>query len=138
MPSFPIAVTYADGQTEVLEAGRPAILIAFADTFRKQFPDADGPDMMRELAWLGWKASGVGRSFEEWIETVADLSAQSDEEEAAPEPAQDPSQPATPEQPTEPSPAPETPEPWPEPQAPQEPTEAPQEPRLTLAMHGGG
>src|SRR5215510_9055557 len=94
MPKLKFAVEYDDGREEEVTVGRPADLIAFADTFGKVAPDRDGPHVMKEGAWLVHRALKVDSTFEEWIESVADLRPVTvGPAEAAPDP--------TPEQPEE-------------------------------------
>jgi hypothetical protein len=66
-----IRVVYEDGSEEVIQAGKPAALIAFADEFKKVAPD--GPDVMREACWLAHHASGSELPFAEWLERVAEI-----------------------------------------------------------------
>jgi hypothetical protein len=66
-----IRVVYDDGTEEVIQAGRPAALIAFADEFEKVAPD--GVDVMREAAWLAHRALRTDEPFEAWIDRVAEI-----------------------------------------------------------------
>ena len=102
MPRIQIAVEYRDGRKENVTVGRPADLIAFADTFRKIAPDANGPDLMREAAWLVHRALRVERPFDEWVDELEGLempgvTAPAVEAEAEPEaePEPDPTPPST-------------------------------------------
>jgi hypothetical protein len=79
MPPVNVAVVYDDGHKEVVRAGRPADLIAFADTFDKLGPSE--PYAIRELAWLVHRALKLEQPLAEWVETLEDITA--DETEVA-------------------------------------------------------
>ena len=71
MARIDIAVVYTDGRKEVVNAGRPADLIAFADTFDKTGPSE--PHAIKELAWLAHRALRIEQPLEEWVDTLDEL-----------------------------------------------------------------
>jgi Asp-tRNA(Asn)/Glu-tRNA(Gln) amidotransferase C subunit len=79
MPRIDVALVYTDGRREVVTVGRPADLIAFADTFEKIAPSE--PFAVRELAWLAHHALKVEQPLDEWVETLDDIT--SDTEQVA-------------------------------------------------------
>lgn len=72
MARIEVALVYTDGRKEVVNTGRPADLIAFADTFEKLAPSE--PYAVRELAWLAHRALKVEQPLDEWIDTLDDIS----------------------------------------------------------------
>jgi hypothetical protein len=71
MPRIDIALVYTDGRKEVVTVGRPADLIAFADTFEKVAPSE--PHVIREAAWLAHHALHVDRPLDEWVQELDDI-----------------------------------------------------------------
>lgn len=68
MPRIDFAVVFDNGKIEIVNGGRPAALIAFADKFGH-----DEPRNYAEIAWLAHRASRATAPLEEWQETLADL-----------------------------------------------------------------
>lgn len=68
-----IAVVYSDGRRGVVTVGRPADLIAFAEKFDKIGPD--GPQAVREIAWLAHRALKIELPLEAWLDTLDELTA---------------------------------------------------------------
>lgn len=79
MPRMDVAVATSDGTRLIVNAGRPGDLIAFADKFRKIGPD--GPDTIRELAWLTWHTLGIEQDFLLWMKTLEELTPDPEEVE---------------------------------------------------------
>jgi hypothetical protein len=71
MPRIDIALVYTDGRKEVVTVGRPADLIAFADTFEKVAPSE--PHVIREAAWLAHHALHIEQPLDEWVQTLDDI-----------------------------------------------------------------
>lgn len=76
MPRIEIALVYSDGRKEVVTAGRPVDLIAFADEFGKSAPSE--PHLVREAAWLAHRAKRVEQPLDSWIDELDDISANPD------------------------------------------------------------
>lgn len=70
MPRILAVVEKRDGGLELVNIGRPAALVAFAEKFGKMAPE-DYP----EVAWLAHRALDVDVELEEWLETLEDLDA---------------------------------------------------------------
>jgi hypothetical protein len=70
MPRLDVAVFGRDGSAVLVNANRPAGLIAFSDAHDgKAFPDTP-----REIAWIVHRQLGVDTPFEEWLETLEEIS----------------------------------------------------------------
>lgn len=78
MPRIDVAVTYSDGTVEVVNAGRPAVLVAFGDEHGKAAPETP-----REVAWLVHRALDVKKPLTEWLEELDDLDASDEAVESA-------------------------------------------------------
>lgn len=76
MPRIDVAVRFADGREEVVQVGRPADLIAFADQFGHIAPEP--PYAIRELAWLTHRALRIQEPLEQWVDSLDDISAGDD------------------------------------------------------------
>jgi len=66
-----VAVIHQDGTAEVVNASRPATLVAFSD----EHPDKMMPESIREIAWVVHRALGVEEPLDEWLTTLEDISA---------------------------------------------------------------
>lgn len=66
-----VAVIYSDGTAEVVNASRPATLVAFSD----EHPGKMMPESIREIAWVVHRALGITEEMDEWLLGVEDLSA---------------------------------------------------------------
>lgn len=73
MPRIEVAVTYNDGTREIVNAGKPAVLVAFGDEHGHP-----GPESPREIAWLVHRALGVEEPLNEWLDTLDDLDGSED------------------------------------------------------------
>lgn len=72
MPRLDVAVIHRDGSAEIVNAGRPATLVAFSDEHDgKMFPETP-----REIAWIVHRALGIDGDLDSWLETLEDISAQ--------------------------------------------------------------
>lgn len=70
MPRIIVAVTDRDGEPQLVNIGRPAALVAFADKYGKNVPEA-----YPEVAWLTHRALSIDTPLDEWLETLEDLTA---------------------------------------------------------------
>ena len=70
MPRIEVAVTPADGQVDVHNVGRPAVLAAFGDKFGKT-----APTTYSELAWLAHRTLARDEPLEAWLESLDELTA---------------------------------------------------------------
>lgn len=75
MPRLEVAIISRDGEAVVVNAARPASLVAFGD----QFDGKMMPDNPREVAWLVHHALEVSEPLEEWLKTLEDISAAPDD-----------------------------------------------------------
>lgn len=96
MPKLEVALATVDGTRQIVNIGRPAVLIAFADEFGKAMPglsdpriDGDenvsvglSPTVWREYAWCTHRALGIEQPLDEWVETLDELTANDDAVEA--------------------------------------------------------
>jgi len=76
MPRIDVGLVYDDGRKQVVSVGRPADLIAFADTFDKLAPSE--PHVIREAAWLAHHALGVEQPLDQWVQTLEDITTDED------------------------------------------------------------
>lgn len=70
-----VALLRRDGTAEIVNASRPASLVAFSDAHDGK----DAPDTAREMAWLVHHALGVDEELDAWLETIEDLSPDPDD-----------------------------------------------------------
>jgi hypothetical protein len=75
MPRLEVAIISRDGEAQVVNAARPASLVAFGDHFDGKMM----PDNPREVAWLVHNALEVTEPLEEWLKTLEDISAAPDD-----------------------------------------------------------
>lgn len=71
MPRLEVAVISRDGDAVVVNAARPATLVAFEDAH-------DGktmPETIREVAWGVHHALGIEEPLDEWLAGLEDVSA---------------------------------------------------------------
>src|SRR5262245_32346288 len=71
MPRLDVAVIHRDGSAEIVNAARPATLVAFSDAHDGKLM----PETMREIAWVVHRARAIEEPLEEWLETLEDVSA---------------------------------------------------------------
>jgi hypothetical protein len=71
MPRLDVAVITRDGDAEIVNAARPAALVAFSDAHEGKLM----PETTREIAWLVHRTLGVEEPLEEWLETLEEISA---------------------------------------------------------------
>jgi len=76
MPRIDVGLVYLDGHKQVVTVGRPADLIAFADTFEKVAPSE--PHVIREAAWLAHYALRIEQPLDEWVQTLDDITTDDD------------------------------------------------------------
>jgi hypothetical protein len=65
-----VALLRRDGSAEIVNASRPASLIAFSDAHEGK----DSPDTPREMAWLVHHALGVETDLDAWLLEIEDMS----------------------------------------------------------------
>lgn len=70
MPVFNILVVPDDGEPVIVNAGRPACLMAFEEEFQHSTPED-----YTETAWLAHRALKIETPLKEWIETLDELTA---------------------------------------------------------------
>lgn len=72
MPRILVAVTPAGGSVDVVNVGRPGVLVAFGDKFGRSSPNGYG-----DLAWLAHRAivGKDGPELDEWLEGLDELTA---------------------------------------------------------------
>lgn len=71
MPRLDVAVIHRDGSAELVNAARPATLVAFTDEHDgKMFPESP-----REIAWTVHRALGIDQELDEWLAGLEDISA---------------------------------------------------------------
>jgi hypothetical protein len=71
MPRLEVAVIHRSGDAQLVNASRPATLVAFADEFDgRMFPETP-----REIAWIVHRALGVAEPLDEWLEGLEDIAA---------------------------------------------------------------
>jgi hypothetical protein len=71
MPRLEVAVVKRDGSAQIVNASRPASLVAFSDAH-------DGkvmPETIREIAFVVHHAMGLDEPLDDWIASLEDLSA---------------------------------------------------------------
>jgi hypothetical protein len=66
-----VAVIHQDGRAEVVNASRPATLVAFSDEYGGKMM----PETIREIAWVVHRALGVEEPLDVWLTTLEDISA---------------------------------------------------------------
>jgi hypothetical protein len=75
MPRLEVAVIARDGSAKIVNASRPATLVAFGDEHEgKQMPES-----IREIAWVVHHALGVEQPLDEWLASLEDVSAMPDD-----------------------------------------------------------
>ena len=65
-----VALLHRDGRAEIVNASRPASLVAFSD----EHEGKEAPENAREMAWLVHHALGVEQPLDDWLAEVEDLS----------------------------------------------------------------
>jgi hypothetical protein len=75
MPRLEVAVISRDGTARVVNAARPATLVAFEDAH----PGKQMPESIREVMWVAHHALGVDEPLDEWIGGLEDVSAQDED-----------------------------------------------------------
>ena len=75
MPRLEVAIVDRDGAARVVNAARPATLVAFEDEHEGKMM----PETIREIAWVVHHALGVEQPLDEWLATLEDVSAQADD-----------------------------------------------------------
>ena len=71
MARLEVAVIDREGNALVVNASRPATLVAFEDAH----PGKVMPETIREIAWVVHHALGVDEPLDEWILTLEEISA---------------------------------------------------------------
>ena len=71
MPRLEVAVITRDGDALVVNAARPASLVAFSDAHEGK----SMPETFREIAWIVHRALDVEQPLDEWLATLEDVSA---------------------------------------------------------------
>jgi len=74
-----VAVVDRDGQAIIVNASRPATLVAFEDAH----PGKQMPSSIREVAWVVHHALGIEQPLDEWLATLEDISAVPEDVELA-------------------------------------------------------
>ena len=69
-----VAIIERDGTAQVVNAARPATLVAFTDEFDKTMPET-----IREIAWVVHHALAIDQPLDEWLQTLEDISALPDD-----------------------------------------------------------
>jgi len=75
MPRLEVAVIQRDGSATIVNAARPATLVAFSDAHEEKMM----PETIREIAWVVHHALGVEEPIDEWLATLEDVSAADDD-----------------------------------------------------------
>ena len=69
-----VAIIERDGTAQVVNAARPATLVAFTDEFDKTMPET-----IREIAWVVHHALAIEQPLDAWLATLEDISALPDD-----------------------------------------------------------
>jgi hypothetical protein len=137
MPRLEVAVVTRGGDAQIVNAARPASLVAFSDAHENKVM----PETMREIAFVVHHALGVAEPLDEWLDTLEDVSAAPEDVERARRIMagdEEERQRAIGELPPEEEKAHPPPEPEPEEPEPEEPAEEPTpEEKLVPATPGG-
>jgi hypothetical protein len=72
MPRLEVAVIDREGGATIVNATRPATLVAFEDAHEGKMM----PETIREIAWVVHHALGIAQPIDEWLATLEDVSAQ--------------------------------------------------------------
>jgi hypothetical protein len=72
MPRLEVAIISRDGSAQVVNAARPASLVAFSDDHEQKVM----PETIREIAWVVHHALEISEPLDEWLGTLEDISAQ--------------------------------------------------------------
>ena len=72
MPRLDVAVIDRDGAARVVNAGRPATLVAFEDAHEGKMM----PETFREISWVVHHALAIEEPLNEWLDTLEVVSAQ--------------------------------------------------------------
>ncbi|HEY3020270.1 MAG TPA: hypothetical protein VGJ32_08760 [Solirubrobacteraceae bacterium] len=75
MPRLEVAVISRDGEATIVNASRPATLVAFEDAHEGKMM----PETIREIAWVVHHALGIEQPLDEWLPTLEDVSAQAED-----------------------------------------------------------
>jgi hypothetical protein len=71
MPRLEVAVISRDGGARVVNAARPATLVAFSDAHDGKLM----PETHREIAWVVHHALDVAEPLDVWLDSLEDVSA---------------------------------------------------------------
>ena len=71
MPRLDVAVLSREGKAQIVNAARPASLVAFSDAHDGKIM----PESPREIAWVVHHALGITEPLAEWLNTLEDISA---------------------------------------------------------------
>jgi hypothetical protein len=71
MPRLEVAVIARDGSAKIVNASRPATLVAFGDAHAGKTM----PESIREISWVVHHSLGVEEPLDEWLGTLEDVSA---------------------------------------------------------------
>jgi hypothetical protein len=69
-----VAIIERDGTAQIVNAARPATLVAFTDEFDKTMPET-----IREIAWVVHHALAIEQPLDTWLATLEDISALPDD-----------------------------------------------------------
>ena len=75
MPRLEVAVIDRDGEAVVVNAARPATLVAFEDAHDGKMM----PETIREIAWVVHHALNLEEPLDEWLAGLEDVSAQAED-----------------------------------------------------------
>jgi hypothetical protein len=70
-----VAIIERDGSAQIVNAARPATLVAFTDAHEGKVM----PETIREIAWVVHHSLGIEQPLDEWLATLEDISALPDD-----------------------------------------------------------
>jgi len=82
-----VTAHYKDGQSESVNIGRPATLLAAERKYGAEDANVGGNELTMWMAWHALGQPGGKNGFEKWVETLEDLTVGEDESEGKADPS---------------------------------------------------